>query len=696
MSVFPCQGSAPKILVVDGSPVDLDAYALTLRKWGYEVITVSSGAQALALLSQEKIHLVLADGNMPQMNGIELSRNIRRVFFGHYIYVMLFSAPQGEAFVISALEAGADDVLNKPADINELEARLQSAWRRIALQAKLAAQNQQVAQAHDLIAQELRTVSQVQRSYLPAQLSPFPEVAYRWLSVPSQYVSGDHLHVFRLNDDLFGFYVLDVSGHGIPAAVKSMQLVQMFSDLSPTSVVYEKPAHTEKPSPRQAARPRDVVGNLNRIFQQTETDLSYFTLIYGTFQPHSGRLAFCQAGHPNPLVLRANGEVASVGEGGYPVGLFEFDEFTDTELILEAGDTFMLYSDGVTEVVAPDEQQFGQVRLLNTVSNAMTTGGWASVPEALYERIKQWGGPQALSHGFEDDLSVLILGARTAGSPQEGAVESQDILDAMPLAHPSPQAVFRPQVQSTALEASSSESSNSSDTAPHTVLIADDSKSFLRIFEAMLSNWGYQVYTAQSGHEALALVEEKAPDFVLTDWDMPGMSGIELCEQIRATEAEHHVYLIMVTGFASREDLLRSLRVGADDFLTKPVNPSELKVRLNTAIRISRLYQSLQQQYQQIKHFYGALQRDMREVSRIQRALLPPSRNEPWPVAVQTLYSPRRFVCGCQMGTLKTHDNELGFFMINLPGEGTPVALQAMAVARWFSDGACHSGPFPP
>jgi CheY-like chemotaxis protein/anti-sigma regulatory factor (Ser/Thr protein kinase) len=210
-----------------------------------------------------------------------------------------------------------------------------------------------------------------------------------------------------------------------------------------------------------------------------------------------------------------------------------------------------------------------------------------------------------------------------------------------------------------------------------------------------LHSWGYVVHCAKNGHEALALIEAHQPDFVLTDWDMPGMSGIELCEQVRSQKQNAYTYIIMITGFASRDDLLNSLRVGADDFMTKPVNPGELKVRLKTAARIANLHTGLERRHNELSQLYEALQRDMREVSRIQRALLPKSKNDPWPYALQTVYQPQGYVCGKQMGVLQTQANEHGFFMLSMPGDDTATALQTMALARWFSMARATKVLFP-
>jgi DNA-binding response OmpR family regulator/anti-sigma regulatory factor (Ser/Thr protein kinase) len=658
----------PRILVVDDSVVERNLFVHMVAKWGYPVEFATNGQEAIELIKREKIQLVLADWQMPGMQGTELCHQVRKLDLGQYTYIILMSAQNDEEFLIKALDAGADDVLAKPVDGNELEARLQSAVRRIELQAQLANKTDELSRAHDVIAQDLRAVSSLQRSFLPEVRSPFAGLSYEWLSVPSKYVSGDHLHVFELRPEVYGFYLLDVSGHGIPAAVKSMQLVQMFADHSSSSIIFESGLDAQ--GHRLVSKPRDVVARLNLLFQQTESDLSYFTMIYGVINATTREVALCQAGHPSPLLLSGGKQVQVLGDGGYPVGLFDFDEFEDIELVLGDEDALILYSDGVTEVLSASSEAFGESRLLEYVNQQASLGRYVDLPERIQMRVQQWGGSVVQQKGFEDDVSILML------APSAGLLDRPAEMDAD---RQVPELVFRlQQIQNEVLEEPLSATSKS-------IVIVDDSRSFLRIFEAMLQSWGYNVHSAKNGHEAMALIEEFQPDFVLTDWDMPGMSGIELCEQVRTQKQNAYIYIIMITGYASRDDLLNSLRVGADDFMTKPVNPGELKVRLKTAERIANLHTGLERRHFELSQLYEALQRDMREVSRIQRALLPKSKTDPWPFAIQTLYQPLGYVCGKQMGVLETQPNEHGFFMLSMPGDDTATALQTMALARWFS-----------
>ncbi len=126
------------------------------------------------------------------------------------------------------------------------------------------------------------------------------------------------------------------------------------------------------------------------------------------------------------------------------------------------------------------------------------------------------------------------------------------------------------------------------------VLIAEDDVVSRRLLESSLTRWGYEVVVASDGLEAsrLLLVPD-APKLAVLDWLMPGIDGAQLCEDIRRQKPEPYTYIIMLTSKQSKEDVIRGLEAGADDYVCKPFDPSELKVRLRTGKRILYLQDEL-------------------------------------------------------------------------------------------------------
>jgi len=125
------------------------------------------------------------------------------------------------------------------------------------------------------------------------------------------------------------------------------------------------------------------------------------------------------------------------------------------------------------------------------------------------------------------------------------------------------------------------------------VLLVDDDPAMLRILSKRLEKAGYPVRTAGDGQEALCAIEEECPDFLITDWEMPRINGLELCRRVREMRLPHYVYIVFLTVKSTSEEIVAGLEVGADDFLTKPVDQGELLARMRAGSRILELEQCL-------------------------------------------------------------------------------------------------------
>ncbi len=126
------------------------------------------------------------------------------------------------------------------------------------------------------------------------------------------------------------------------------------------------------------------------------------------------------------------------------------------------------------------------------------------------------------------------------------------------------------------------------------ILIADDSIVSRHLLEATLRKWGYDVAVACDGAEALRVLQEPdAPALAILDWVMPGMTGPEVCRQIRQQGKEQYTYILLLTSKSLKEDLIAGMEAGADDYITKPFDQHELKVRLRAGTRIVELQTEL-------------------------------------------------------------------------------------------------------
>lgn len=124
------------------------------------------------------------------------------------------------------------------------------------------------------------------------------------------------------------------------------------------------------------------------------------------------------------------------------------------------------------------------------------------------------------------------------------------------------------------------------------VLIAEDEPISCRALERSISDWGYDTVTAKNGHEAWTAIEKNEVQLAVLDWMMPEIDGIELCRRIRHRYQEdksRHIYIILLTGRDQEEDIITGLSAGADDYVVKPFNFRELKIRLQNGERIVKI-----------------------------------------------------------------------------------------------------------
>ena len=126
------------------------------------------------------------------------------------------------------------------------------------------------------------------------------------------------------------------------------------------------------------------------------------------------------------------------------------------------------------------------------------------------------------------------------------------------------------------------------------ILIVEDEPTSRRLLEATLTRWGYKPVLARDGDEAWKQLEDSLqPSLLILDWLLPGIDGLELCRKLRARKESAPAYIIMLTSRVTKEDLVAGLEAGADDYVTKPFDPQELRARLQVGMRVLALQNAL-------------------------------------------------------------------------------------------------------
>lgn len=126
------------------------------------------------------------------------------------------------------------------------------------------------------------------------------------------------------------------------------------------------------------------------------------------------------------------------------------------------------------------------------------------------------------------------------------------------------------------------------------VLVADDEIVSRRLIETSVRRWGYEPVVAKDGLEASQILQSaEAPKLAILDWMMPGLDGIQLCRELRKTKSESYVYVLLLTAKQAQSDVVEGLEAGADDYISKPFDPRELRVRLRSGKRVLYLLDQL-------------------------------------------------------------------------------------------------------
>ena len=229
---------------------------------------------------------------------------------------------------------------------------------------------------------------------------------------------------------------------------------------------------------------------------------------------------------------------------------------------------------------------------------------------------------------------------------------------------------------------------------PRRVLVVDDSGAQRLTLRAALQNWGYAVEEAASGEAALQMCREGQYDMVLSDWMMPGMTGLDLCRAFRTLSLPHYGYFILLTSKSDKDEVALGLDAGADDFLSKPLTLSELRARMQAGERLLAMHRELEEKNHQLgatlaelKALYASLDRDLIEARKLQQTLVR-DRSRHFPTASVSLQlRPSGHVGGDLVGYFPLGAGRLAFFSVDVSGHGIASAMLAARLAGLLSTG---------
>lgn len=227
------------------------------------------------------------------------------------------------------------------------------------------------------------------------------------------------------------------------------------------------------------------------------------------------------------------------------------------------------------------------------------------------------------------------------------------------------------------------------------VLVVDDSRLQRKILSSSLIRWGFEVIEADSGEAAIELCLTHKPELVISDWIMPGMGGIEFCKRFKTLAHQDYGYFILLTSKSEKNDVAQGLDAGADDFLTKPVNGSELRARITAGERIIEMQHELTEKNRvigdtlaELQRLYDSLDSDLMEAKKLQQSLVPERFKEICDGDIALLLRSSGHVGGDLVGHYSVGEGHLGLFALDVSGHGISSALMTARLAGYLSGNA--------
>ena len=383
-----------KILVVDDEediqPLFLQRMRRDIRAGRYEFVFAGTGVEALERLHADPtIDMVVTDINMPEMDGLTLLDQIPNV--DPNIRSIIISAYGDMKNIRTAMNRGAFDFVTKPLDFEDLRVTIDRTLRHLVeWRDALSSRDKLVA-----LQNELDIANQMQQSILPTAFPQSAEYGVFASMEPARNVGGDFFDVMRLDNGRIGLAIADVSDKGVPAA---LMMMSCRTQLKGAAIGNE--------------RPGEALAEVNNLLLEGNETAMFVTVFYVAYDPATGQFTYANGGHNPPLVVHADGSSETLPmTGGVALGLVPGLEYEQQTAELAPGDTLFLYTDGVTEAMNGDSEEFGMDRL-QAVFAATPPEDARQVNEEVFRAVHAFAGDQAQS----DDITCLTLHRTAVGS----------------------------------------------------------------------------------------------------------------------------------------------------------------------------------------------------------------------------------------------------------------------------------------
>jgi len=377
-----------RILVVDDSSISRDILSACLRGADYHNLSFAGdGRQALAAIDDQIPDLIILDLEMPVMDGFELCRILRQDESRKNLPVLIQSGRSSADDLVRAFECGASDMVHKPIKKFELLARV-----RVHLEKAMMLR--QLTEYRERVARELETAREMQSALCPTpefiqDIRQKYQVAIDWCYEPCSELGGDIWGLEVIDDHRLGFFIADISGHGVGAAMNTFRL---------HSVLSRRHMPADNPASYLASINTDLCGH----FRPGE----FATMLCGSIDNSSGKVIYASAGAPPPILMSRDSWESPefCPSAGLPIGLRADTEYHNHEFDFTLGSLLLLYSDALFETPVSNRGVLAEEGLIALVADLAKEQRDAGIFKALFREFRNRADGPLL-----DDLTAFCI-----------------------------------------------------------------------------------------------------------------------------------------------------------------------------------------------------------------------------------------------------------------------------------------------
>jgi serine phosphatase RsbU (regulator of sigma subunit) len=386
-----------RIVVIDDTEMVRKVLVQYLERLGFSTLEAADGQQGLDVIRANRPDLVLCDLRMPNLDGLGLLKVLKEESPELPLVVMSGAGLLQDA--IGALQLGAWDYVEKPVELPVLEHALNRALEKAALveenrryRAHLERLNRDLEASLRLLAEDEDAGRQIQVRMLPHNHQRFGDYLFTRDVIPSSFLSGDFIDVFRIDPQHWGFYLADVSGHGVSSALVTVLL---------RTFVQRQVASSIESGDDLVLSPARLLMRLNDEMAREHLD-KHLTIFYGVIDLQEDTLLYANAGHFPWPVLYDGGAVTVLEQPGVPVGMMAHSRYQEHRVPLTDSMSLSVFSDGVLDVLSQSTLDakleylrglFGKPNVtVEQAKQELHLDGHSSLPDDVAILIIQRGG----------------------------------------------------------------------------------------------------------------------------------------------------------------------------------------------------------------------------------------------------------------------------------------------------------------